>query len=316
MPPASPLLFCSPFTPTPPASRLPCRLCRAPQLRARLPKRHRAHVSMSEIPSGSVPDFADEPSVEVEYFDRADSVSADPPSSAELPLFPLQMVLNPGTPVPLHIFELRYRLLFNRIRDADSRFGIVLSDPDSSNLASIGCAAELTRFEPLPDGRIVTNNIGRERFRIVRIVEEKPYTRAIVEFVSDDKPLVDLTPLVEEVWTVLQDVLRLSNKLYDKVLDLSPELKRLAPGGEGEGEEGKVEHKEEGVPDGWLSPRRLEDFSFAVCQVLDMPLKEQQILLQIRDTEKRLRRQNKMLQTARQYLAAQVTIKDVGLGEW
>lgn len=315
MSPAPSLLFCSPLTSRAHPLRRPCRLCHSPSplLSAPSAKRHRAHVSMSEIPSGSVPDFSDEPAVDVEYFDRSGSVSADPPLAAELPLFPLQMVLNPGTPVPLHIFELRYRLLFNRIRDADSRFGIVLYDPDSANLASIGCAAELTRFEPLPDGRIMTNNIGRERFKIVRIVEDKPYTRAIVQFVSDEKPVADLTELVDQVWTVLQDVLRLSNKLYDKVLDLSPELKRLAPGGEADAEE---KTKDEAVPEGWPSPRRLEDFSFAVCQVLDMPLKEQQILLQITDTEKRLRRQNKMLQTARQYLAAQVTIKDAGLGEW
>lgn len=160
----------------------------------------------------------------------------------------------------------------------------------------------------MPDGRIMVNNIGRERFRILRIIEEKPYTRAVVQFMHDDAPSDNLTSLVGEVWQALQDVLRLSNKLYDKVLDLSPDLKRLAPGvSAGEGEEG--------LPEGWPSPAKLEQFSFAVCQVLDMPLKEQQIMLQICDTRARLQRQFKMLKTARQYLAAQVTIKDAGLKE-
>lgn len=268
-----------------------------------------------------MPELPEEPPAEVEYFDRGASVGADPPRVAELPLFPLQMVLNPGTPVPLHIFELRYRLLFNRIRDGDARFGIVLYDPESAALASVGCAAELTRFEPMPDGRIMTNNIGRERFRIVRIIDEKPYTRAMVEFLKDDAPQENLSELMADVWQLLQDVLRLSNKLYDKVLDLSPDLKRLAPGTDrtdtqdGDAAE-KAKETGEGIPEGWPSPQRLEDFSFAVCQTLDMPLKEQQILLQTRDTSARLRRQNKMLKTARQYLAAQVTIKNAGLGTW
>jgi hypothetical protein len=58
---------------------------------------------------------------------------------------------------------------------------------------------------------------------------------------------------------------------------------------------------------------RTQDFSFAVSQVLDMPLSEQQILLQTRRTSHRLRKQNRMLDTARQYLAAQVVIKEAGL---
>lgn len=267
----------------------------------------------NEIPGGPAPDFSDDPAPPVEYYDLSSAPDPAPllPEQRELPLFPLRMVLNPGTPVPLHVFELRYRLLFNRIRDTDSRFGIVMYNPDSSSLASIGCAAELTRFEPLPDGRIMTNNIGRERFRILRIIEEKPYTRAVVEHVYDETPDEDLSALMEDVWVVLQDVLRLSNKLYDKVLDLSPEIRRLAPGGDADFEGAETRTK-----DGWPSPRRLEDFSFAVCQVLDMPLEEQQILLQIRNTGKRLRRQNKMLQTARQYLAAQVTIKNAGLKDF
>lgn len=312
---SSTLLFCSTFTLSKsPFSTTFCSKCH-PQT-ARIPltlaKRNRPIWRMEAIEGGTIPESPEDPPIEVNYFDAAASPEADPPTVSELPLFPLQMVVNPGTPVPLHIFELRYRLLFNRIRDGDSRFGIVLYDPESAALASIGCTAELTRFEPMPDGRIMTNNIGRERFRIIRIIKEKPYTRAMVEFLKDDAPEEDLSSLMDEVWITLKEVLRLSNKIYDKGLDLSPDIKRLAPGGEAD----KEEKKEDSMPEGWPSPRRVEDFSFAVCQVLDMPLKEQQILLQTRDTAQRLARQNKMLQTAQRYLAAQSTIKDAGLGKW
>lgn len=256
---------------------------------------------MTEGPDDTLQDLPEEV-IEVKYFDGPTSEPLEA-TLTELPLFPLQMVLNPGSNLPLHIFELRYRLMFNRIRDGDSRFGIVMYDETNSSLAQIGCSAELIRFEPLPDGRIMTSNIGRQRFRIVKVLEEKPFTRAMVEFLRDDKPTEDLSALVAEAWQVLQDVVRLINKLYDKVSDLGSDIIRLGP----EGELAKAEESE------WPSPQRLEDFSFAICQILDMPLKEQQILLQIRNTKQRLQRQLKMLQTARQYLAGQVAIKDAGL---
>lgn len=266
------------------------------------------------VDGGQMPEFTEKPD-KVQYFEPSLEQSQTPESFggggriSELALFPLQMVLNPGTTVPLHIFELRYRLLFNRVRDGDSRFGIIFYNGESNALALIGCAAELTRFEPLPDGRIMTNNIGKERFRVLKILEEKPYTRAIVEYIRDNTPREDLTDLYHRVWQELQDVLQLSNRLYDKTLELSPDVTRLAP----KEDKAQLEEGVERGSDDWPAPDQLEDFSFAVSQVLDMPVKEQQILLQTRDTADRLRRQSKMLQTARQYLTAQVTIKDVDL---
>lgn len=232
-------------------------------------------------------------------------VATEMSSLTELALFPLQLVMTPSMNLPLHIFELRYRLLFSRLQDGEPNFGIVLYDSNTSSLAQIGCSAELTRFEPLADGRIMTDNVGRQRFEIIKIIETKPYTRALVRFFNDKAPAVDLSTLVKEVSTALQDVLRLSNKLYDKVLDLSPDIKRLAP-------DGRIAKTDE---QGWPCASLLQEFSFSVCQVLDMPIKEQQMLLQVDDTGERLKRQNAMLDTARKYLAAQVTIKEAGLGD-
>ncbi len=221
----------------------------------------------------------------------------------ELPLFPLQVVLNPGNTIPLYIWEMRYRLLFNRIHDGEEkRFGVVLYDKESDSLARIGCSAELVRFEPLLDGRIMTKNVGRERFRIIRILDEKPYMRALVEYVSDEPPGPECAELEREVWKMLQDVLQLSNKLYDKAFDMTSEIQATAP----KGTPGSAADES----------KRMQEFSFAVNQILDMPLRDQQVLLQMTDTIKRLKRQNKMLQTARNYLAAQVTIKNAGLKGW
>ena len=299
----------------------------------------RKRTPTCSVNGGPVPEgTADEGKESIEFFnphsEEAKSVADFGKGGrfSELPLFPLQVVLNPGTPIPLQIFEMRYRLLFNRIWDGDSRFGVVLYDRDTNFLARIGCCAELVQFERQSDGRILTNNIGRERFRIVKILEEKPYIRAIVEYVHDLPSTENCRELELRVWRALQDVLRLSNKLYEKVLDLSPEIKRLAPKTEIVAESGNqvvpgapvngttpssatIESSSSTKSDEGEAndPHRTQNFSFAVSQILDMPLKDQQLLLQMRDTGKRLKRQCQMLDSARQYLAAQVSIKEAGL---
>jgi len=76
----------------------------------------------------------------------------------ELPLFPLQAVLFPGMPMPLHIFEPRYRKMLADIRAGDNLFGLSYFDSAASEneipaAGHIGCVAEVTETQALPDGR-------------------------------------------------------------------------------------------------------------------------------------------------------------------
>ena len=49
----------------------------------------------------------------------------------ELPIFPLpEVVLFPRRPIPLHIFEFRYRIMMSTIFESDRRFGVLMWDPD------------------------------------------------------------------------------------------------------------------------------------------------------------------------------------------
>src|SRR2546423_10114341 len=50
----------------------------------------------------------------------------------ELPLFPLPLVLFPGVPLPLHIFEERYQRLLADVRVSNNLFGLSYFDPGSS----------------------------------------------------------------------------------------------------------------------------------------------------------------------------------------
>ena len=69
---------------------------------------------------------------------------------SELPLFPLSVVLFPGVPLPLHIFEPRYRQMLRDIQARDSLFGLSFFDASTStrempSVGSIGCQTAKTR---------------------------------------------------------------------------------------------------------------------------------------------------------------------------
>lgn len=111
-------------------------------------------------------------------------------ASETLPIFPLGIVLFPGTTLPLHLFEPRYRQLLADVRAGSSRFGILTGVPGVGERdlppGRIGCVAEVTDVEMLPDGRSNILVAGRERFALDRFVEhDAPYHVADVTFVSD-----------------------------------------------------------------------------------------------------------------------------------
>ena len=60
-----------------------------------------------------------------------------------IPLFPLQSVLFPRTPLPLHIFEARYREMIGEAIIDKTEFGVVLAG--SQGIANLGCSAIITR---------------------------------------------------------------------------------------------------------------------------------------------------------------------------
>ena len=103
-----------------------------------------------------------------------------------LPLFPLNTVLFPGLPLPLHIFEERYKLMIATCLVTDSEFGVLLirSGVEVGGTAEpyeVGTIARIADVERLPDGRMNLVTVGTERFRLVEIVEREPYMVGRVE---------------------------------------------------------------------------------------------------------------------------------------
>jgi Lon protease-like protein len=103
----------------------------------------------------------------------------------DLPLFPLELVLVPGEPLPLHIFEPRYQELLDRCVDGDEPFVLVLQDEEG--MRDVGCTAEITDvLERFPDGRANIITMGREVVRLERVHDEHAYRSAIVSSAEDD----------------------------------------------------------------------------------------------------------------------------------
>lgn len=102
-----------------------------------------------------------------------------------LPLFPLEVVLLPGTPLPLHIFEPRYKEMIRECLTNEAPFGVIRALEEG--IAEIGCTAEIiTVTKEYPDGRVDLIAEGRKRFEVVELNEERSFLRAEVLLVPDE----------------------------------------------------------------------------------------------------------------------------------
>ncbi|MBW4477016.1 MAG: LON peptidase substrate-binding domain-containing protein [Tolypothrix brevis GSE-NOS-MK-07-07A] len=200
----------------------------------------------------------------------------------ELPLFPLpEVVLFPTRPLPLHIFEFRYRIMMNTILESDRRFGVLMFDQAKGAIANVGCCAEIIHYQRLPDDRMKMLTLGQQRFRVLEYVREKPYRVGLVEWIEDQPPSKDLRPVATDVEQLLRDVIRLSSKLTDQNIELPEDLPDL--------------------------PMEL---SYWVASNLYGVAPEQQLLLEMQDTADRLEREAEILTSTRNHLAARTVLKD------
>lgn len=108
---------------------------------------------------------------------------------SRLPVFPLAVVLFPGTPLPLHIFEPRYQQMLADCLASDRRFGITPSGTagEAPDPGMVGCTAEVRVNQELPDGRSNVVVLGGDRFVVADLLDEPvPYHVASVQTFGDD----------------------------------------------------------------------------------------------------------------------------------
>ena len=113
--------------------------------------------------------------------------------SSLLPIFPLDLVLLPGVPLPLHIFEPRYKEMIAECLEQKKPFGVVRASSDG--VAEIGCTAEIVSVtKKYDDGRMDILTRGVERFEVIELNQDRSFLQATISVVEDErqKPAADI----------------------------------------------------------------------------------------------------------------------------
>src|SRR5215510_15616167 len=191
----------------------------------------------------------------------------------ELPVFPLPIVLFPGVPLPLHIFEPRYRQMLTDIHAGNNLFGLSYFDPTTSEkdippAGHIGCAAEVTETQALPDGRSNILTVGIIRYRVDRYVErDAPYLVAQISFFEDN----------EEDDEILRDSSHEEAETFSRIARAVR----------------TINDERAGLPD--ISDTEPQRLSFLVAAAMEIDADVKQELLELRSTSERLNRLRDML---------------------
>jgi len=183
---------------------------------------------------------------------------------AEVPLFPLNLVLFPGMQLPLHIFEERYKAMIGTCLERDEPFGVVLIKEGQEVGAPaepfrIGTTARIVQVERLEDGQMNLLTTGERRFELVEITQRLPHLAGRVRYLKEE-PGQDLASAISEVRQ-----------------DYATFLRTLG-----------------GLAGGWSAEIRVPEdpvrLSFAVASNIDLPRDIRQQLLEAATAKERLER--------------------------
>lgn len=167
-----------------------------------------------------------------------------------LPLFPLDVVLLPGVPLPLHIFEPRYKEMISECLEQKKPFGIVRASDDG--VAGLGCTAEIVSVtKQYEDGRMDIIARGVNRFEVLEVNQDRSFLQAEVMVVEDEPG-------------------RPSNEMISQAVRLHAEIAKLAGSDSSSADEGAT------------------NLSFLLAGSLPLDLDFKQSLLSTLSEEKRL----------------------------
>ena len=167
-----------------------------------------------------------------------------------IPLFPLDVVLFPGAPLPLHIFEPRYKQMIRRCLTMKLEFGVILAH--KQGIATIGCtAAIVTLVKQHADGKMDILTRGHTPFQVKEIFDDKAYYEAAIEC-FDEPP--------ETYPAASNELLELYEQCYWLLFNHGPEV---------------------------LPPKSKLSPAYAMAGALPLELDQKQLLLEMRDEAER-----------------------------
>ena len=127
--------------------------------------------------------------------------------AALLPLFPLELVLFPDTPLPLHIFEPRYKEMIGECLRDKKVFGVVRAKENS--LAEIGCTAEIVGVtKKYDDGKLDIVTEGRRRFQVQSVNHDRSFLQGEISY-FDDEPAQATAEDVKRALELHNQIMRL-----------------------------------------------------------------------------------------------------------
>lgn len=163
-----------------------------------------------------------------------------------IPLFPLTDVLVPAMPLPLRIFEPRYRQLLADLFPDDpapalaegptgpdgepTGFGVVAlrsgseaAPPEGvADVVEVGTFAEILEVEHEVDSTVRVLAVGSRRFRVVELRPEgRPYLRAEVEWLDEPEGAIDPVA-VREVQVLCDEMARVIESVAGQAATLTP----------------------------------------------------------------------------------------------
>lgn len=136
------------------------------------------------------------------------------------PMFALQSVLLPGSPLPLQVFEPRYLAMLETVVEGDQQMGVVLIERGrevggSDVRCDVATMARVVEARRLPDGRLLVMALGDRRIRVRRWLVDDPHPWAETEDWPDEPgPAMTATPeLVDELAGLVTEARRLAFRL-------------------------------------------------------------------------------------------------------
>jgi Lon protease-like protein len=135
-------------------------------------------------------------------------------------MFPLGLVLMPTQPLPLHVFELRYRQLLHELTapDAVRELGVVLIERGhevggGDQRVGTGTVARLLDARQVPDGRWRALFVGVGRLRVVEWLPDDPYPQAEIEDLAEPEWDPEDQALLDEADELVRESVALAAEL-------------------------------------------------------------------------------------------------------
>jgi ATP-dependent Lon protease len=150
------------------------------------------------------------------------------------------VVLMPGAPLPLHIFEERYKQMVNECLEQEGEFGMVFAD--ESGTRQVGCTAKIVELvERYEDGRMLILVEGSRRFKLNNVLTGKPYyvgeieyfqecialLERVVEAATEGSVGIEIEPPYRNLSFAIAGRVEFEPEIRQQILELTSEQQRL-----------------------------------------------------------------------------------------